>query len=82
MALEIAGIQMEHDVPDGWTPYGALAIIKCFGPEGEPRLLFRTSEGDWTMWEAKGALDMWATSLAEDFKQCLSSDDDDPESPE
>lgn len=77
--MEIAGIEMEYGVPEGWTPYGALAILKCFGPEGEPRLLFRTSKGDWTMWEAKGALDTWAQSIADDLKACLSDADDDPE---
>lgn len=71
MALQIAGVFLDGDIPEGWTPYGALVILKCLDKEGKAKLCFRSNGNDWTVWEAIGALEAFASSLNEDFQESL-----------
>lgn len=74
--VSIEGIETDGPIPEGWTPYGALVVMKCLDEAGKPRLIYRASD-DWSVWEAMGALECWATTLNTDFQDCLESSEDD-----
>jgi len=65
----LGGLEFDP-LPAGWTPIGAVMMVKCLDEEGRPTWSFRTSE-DMSDEEVLGALvvrtELQRQSLLEDY---------------
>lgn len=78
--MSIFGLKTStKDLPPGWTPLDAVAVIKCLDEDGVPCFCIRTTETLLT-WEAYALLELAATTQKADCIANFEDEDDDEDS--
>jgi len=53
--VDVLGLPLHSTLPDGWTPSGAIVVLRCIDPTGQRRTTAMYA-GDVMAWEAAGML--------------------------
>jgi hypothetical protein len=75
----IYGLEAE-EMPDGWTPLEAVAILKCLDETGDVALLLRSTEA-LRVWDAVGMLTCALDTERAHSQQGFISEDEDDDPP-
>lgn len=74
---QAVGVELDGELPDGWTPLEVVVTVKCLDEEGKVQMTHRASSGlnSWEGW----AMSQWtADTLRDGLRNGVDEDDDDP----
>lgn len=73
--MTIFGLETSNpDLPKGWVPLDAVAVVKCLDEDGNPSFVIRSTKY-LTDWEAYGLLEIAAKSQANEILENIEDDE-------